>query len=88
MQTSVSRRLTRYVVWGILALLIIWILSPTWISLGNKVAVSYALDNARTVRLEHYQIGWRELGHPETVLSTKDLAPDDFHKVSDAFVFI
>jgi hypothetical protein len=52
--------------------------------LGNKVTVLYALHNAHSVRLEHYQIGWSELGRRETVLGTKDLSSDEFHKVSDA----
>jgi len=81
---SPIRRVLRIFGWCILAYLIVTgILVPTWTVLKTHWAIANALHNAKSVKLIHYN------HHPgfisEKIYDTKELAPEDFHKVADAF---
>jgi len=83
------RRLTTYFLWAVTVLVVIVVLFPTWVALGDKITLLYALHNARSVRVEHYQMEFRDLGgQQETILGSKDLSPEDFHKISDALPLV
>lgn len=61
------------------------IIVPTWFLVRDKLRVTMALHHATSVRLEHFEHIWSDKGRVERIIATKNLAPADFHRVSDAF---
>jgi hypothetical protein len=56
----------------------------TFYLLMDKWAINRAVAHAKSIRLEHYRNAIDNFG-TEQIIASKDLAPEDFHRVSDAF---
>jgi len=53
----------------------------------QKWIISQALAHAKSVRLEHYRGAIESFG-AEQIIAAKELAPEDFHRVADAFPIV
>lgn len=62
----------------------LFIAPSTFYLLREKWTISYAVAHAKSIRLEHYRNVIDTHGREE-IIATKDLAPKDFHLVSNAF---
>jgi hypothetical protein len=60
---------------------------PTAFLLKGKLDVAHAMDHAKSIRLEHFEHVWMQNTRVERIIAAKNLAPEDFHRVSDAFSF-
>jgi hypothetical protein len=67
-------------------------LMPSMLTLfKEKWIISRAVASAKSIRLEHYRIDYKadekeqKLVVKEQILAAKDLAPEDFHRINDAF---
>jgi len=79
-------RIRSIILWLIFLFLVgAFFVPSTFDLLHDKWTINRAVAHARSIRVEHYRSAFESETFREEIIAARDLPPEDFHRVNDAF---